>query len=331
MNSFVFTCGDTNGIGPEIVIKTLNGITSRKSSDKFYFICPGNIFEKTIRDVHPTFRYEIVDDLLHKPFSGVAVINSGYARQSIGKPTITSGKSSVKSLRMSYELLKSKRADAVITAPISKIAIRSAGINFRGQTGMYAEWTNTKKYAMTFLSKKICVALLTIHNSLKDIPNLLKTKNLKSIIDVLIHTLIYDLRISKPKISVLGLNPHAGENGIIGSEDMNIIAPVIKEYKKKIWIEGPFSPDAFFARRLYENYDMILGMYHDQVLIPFKLLNSEGGVNYTAGLPIVRTSPDHGVAYDIAGTNLADESSMVQAYFYAQRIVKNRKKASAGK
>jgi 4-hydroxythreonine-4-phosphate dehydrogenase len=326
MNKFVFTCGDINGIGPEIVIKSLNQITRYKTPHKFYFICPSNIFQAATLHIKPTFKYEIVNPKDEDSSAVVTVINSGMAKQSLGKPTITSGKASYKSLVLSYDLLIRGHADAVITAPISKTAIKMAGINFIGQTEMFAKWSNTKIYAMTFLSKKMCTALFTIHNPLQDIPKLLNFKKLDALAKVIISTLRIDLQVQNPKIAVLGLNPHAGENGIIGKEEIDIILPVIKKYEKSVSIEGPFSSDAFFGSKTYKNYDMIIGMYHDQVLIPFKLLNFGGGVNYTAGLPIIRTSPDHGVAYDIAGKFIADESSILQAFKYAKRIVNNRKK-----
>ncbi len=328
MNKFVFTCGDVNGIGPEIVIKTLNQITRYKTPRKFYFICPSNIFKSVTLRIKPTFKYEIVNQKDHDSSASVTVINSGTAKQSIGKPTITSGKASYKSLVLSYELLRRGDADAVITAPISKTATKMAGINFSGQTEMFAKWSNTKNYAMTFLSKKMCAALFTIHNPLQDVAKLLNFKKLDTLVEVIISTLIIDLQVFKPKIAVLGLNPHAGENGIIGKEEIDIISPVIKKHAKSVSIEGPFSSDAFFGSKVYKNYDMIIGMYHDQVLIPFKLLNFGGGVNYTAGLPIVRTSPDHGVAYDIAGKFIADESGILQAFKYAKRRVNNRKRKS---
>jgi 4-hydroxythreonine-4-phosphate dehydrogenase len=300
MNKFVFTCGDINGIGPEIVIKTLNQITHYKTPHKFYFICPTNIFQTVALRIKPTFKYEIVNQKDHDSSAIVTVIDSGTTKQSIGKPTINSGKASYKSLLLSYELIRRGDADAVITAPISKTAIKMAGINFSGQTEMFAKWSNTNNYAMTFLSKKMCAALVTIHNPLEDVLKSLKFKKLDTLVEVIISTLKIDLRVLNPKIAVLGLNPHAGENGIIGKEEIDIISPVIKKYAKSVSIEGPFSSDAFFGSKTYKNYDMIIGMYHDQVLIPFKLLNFGGGVNYTAGLPIIRTSPDHGVAYDIA-------------------------------
>ena len=328
MNKFVFTCGDINGIGPEIVIKALNRITRQKTSDKYFFICPLNIFETATLSIKPTFTYEIENQKNQDSSASVTLINPGTSKQSIGKPTITSGKAAFKSLVLSYDLLEKGEADAVITAPISKTAIKIAGINFSGQTEMFARWTNTKKYAMSFLSKKMCAALFTIHYPIKDVSKLFNFNKLSTLVEVIIKTLKFDLEILEPKIAVLGLNPHAGENGIMGKEEIDIILPVIQKYSKSVEIEGPFSSDAFFGSKAYKKYDMIIGMYHDQILIPFKLLNFRSGVNYTAGLPIVRTSPDHGVAYDIAGKFISDESSILQAFKYAKRIVNNRKKIS---
>jgi len=178
---------------------------------------------------------------------------------------------------------------------------------------------------MTFLSAKLRVGLYTIHIPLKDVPNSLKSNQLKIKLEIVTSTLIKDLGILKPKIAVLGLNPHAGENGIIGKEEKTLIEPVLKQKIFKGIVDGPFSSDAFFANRRFNNYDMVFGLYHDQVLIPFKYINAGKGVNFSAGLPIIRTSPDHGVAYDIAGKGIADESSMIEAHKYAEIILKHRK------
>jgi 4-hydroxythreonine-4-phosphate dehydrogenase len=326
MKSFVFTCGDINGIGPEVAIKTLNKLSKRRSKNNYYFLCPINIFEHTAKKISPEFSYEIFNDIVKTASSNVKIINIGNVRQNLGKPTIASGKISYKSLQTAFRMLQSKVADGVITAPISKTAIKMANIKFAGHTEMLANWCNTENYVMTFLSKQICIALCTIHYPLKKVSNLLDKKNLENIFKVLDYTLRFDLNISNPKIAVLGLNPHSGENGLIGKEEKEIISPAIKTCSRELLIEGPFPSDAFFARKLYQEFDIVVGMYHDQALIPFKLLNPKGGVNYTAGLPIVRTSPDHGVAYDIAGNYVADESSMIEAFSYAEKIINNRKK-----
>jgi len=330
MNRFVITCGDINGIGPEIVVKSLNRLTLRKRKNKYYFICPQNIFQKSIKQVKPEFDFEIIfPNEADESLSKVSVIKLPDCREKTGYPTKFSGLASYQALQSSFSFLKSKIADAVITAPVSKTALNMAGIKFPGQTEMFANWSGTKEYVMTFLSNQLNVALQTIHIPLKNVHKFLNGKGLEATFNVLIRTLKRDLAIKYPRIALLGLNPHAGENGLIGTEEEKIVKPAIKKYFRKIVIDGPFPADAFFAKKLFTNYNFVLGMYHDQVLIPFKYLNSGFGVNYTAGLPIVRTSPDHGVAYDIAGKNVADEKSMLQAVRYAEIIVNNRRRFGA--
>jgi len=330
MNRFVITCGDINGIGPEIVVKSLNRLTLRRKKAKYYFICPQNIFQKTIEQVKPEFNFEIIppNEADESPLK-VSVIKLPKCSEKTGYPTKSSGLASYKSLETSFSFLKSNIADAVITAPVSKTALHLAGIKFPGQTEMFAKWSGCKEYVMTFLSKRLNVALQTIHIPLKNVHKSLNQKKIEAAFNVIIKTLKKDLAIKSPRIALLGLNPHAGENGLIGTEEEKIIKPVIKKYSNKIAIDGPYPADAFFAKKLFTNYSFVLGMYHDQVLIPFKYLNSGFGVNYTAGLPIVRTSPDHGVAYDIAGKNIADEKSLLQAVKYAEIIVNNRKRFGA--
>ena len=325
MNKFIFTCGDTNGIGPEIVVKALNKICPG-SENTFIFICPENIFIETAKSVHAYFDFKIKNKLNEPEPGVVTVLNIKNPELLPGKPTKASGKAAFKAIKISSELLIKGKADAVVTAPISKTAIKLAGFNYPGHTEMYASWTKTKNFVMVFFSKEINAALLTIHEPVKNISKLLSAKNIKNKIDVVVKMLLNDMNIENPKIAVLGLNPHAGEEGLIGLEEKKIITPVIKESIYSEYLSGPFSPDAFFGRSLYKNYDMVLGMYHDQVLIPFKLLSFSSGVNYTAGLPIVRTSPDHGVAYDISGKNAADETSILEAFYMAEKIVNNRKK-----
>ena len=190
---------------------------------------------------------------------------------------------------------------------------------------MYAEWSGAKNFIMVFTSKELNAAIITIHEPIKKVAKLISAKNIKKKLEVVVNMLVNDFGIPDPKIAILGLNPHAGEDGVIGNEEVKIISPLIKESSYSKYLSGPFSPDAFFGTRNYKNFDLVLGMYHDQVLIPFKLLSFSSGVNYTAGLPIVRTSPDHGVAYDIAGKNIADESSILEAFYLAEKIVNNRK------
>jgi 4-hydroxythreonine-4-phosphate dehydrogenase len=328
MKRFVFTCGDINGIGPEITIKAINKISSLHKATKFILIIPENVFRATSGFVKPRFSYQLIKDpgCIDSESHQVCIYATKSYKQNIGKPTLSSGEAANSALKKSFEFLKECRADAVITAPVSKTALKLAGINYPGQTEMYADWCGVSNFVMTFLSKPLKVALYSIHIPLKEVSKLLNLKALSAKLDTLISMLKIDLGINNPKIAVLGLNPHAGESGIIGSEEREIIEPFIKQKKYKGNVEGPFSSDAFFANRRFRDYDLVLGLYHDQVLIPFKYINAGKGVNYSAGLPIIRTSPDHGTAYDIAGKGIADESSMIEAFKYAEIILKNRKK-----
>ena len=325
MSKILFTCGDVNGIGPEIIIKTLNSIT-RKSSNKFYVICPYKTFFETSKIVKPEFDFLFSDKFSDTEKGIVSVITLKDISRKYGYPTKVSGKTAFNAIKLATELTNKEYIDAIITAPISKTAFKMAGVKFPGHTEMLAEYSNTKNFVMMFLSPKMKASLVSIHEPVKKVTGLIKEKRLHITFDVVIQSLKIDFNIDIPQIAVLGLNPHAGENGSIGEEEEKILKPAIRNYRFKRFLSGPFSPDAFFANRLYKNFDMVIGMYHDQVLIPFKLLNFGGGVNYTAGLPIIRTSPDHGVAYDIAGKNLANPSSMIQAYKYAVKIIKDRKK-----
>lgn len=330
MKKFAFTCGDINGIGPEITIKALNKIVPNNKQSQFILIIPENVFEITSKLVKPRFEYVIQDSLnLDTALTTRVIIYLLKPhKQTLGKNTAHSGKAAYMALKKSYEMLKDSAVDAVVTAPVSKTALRMAGVNYPGQTEMFADWCETENFVMTFLSNKIRVGLYSIHIPLKKVSNSLNIKELKDKLKILIIMLKRDLGLKNPKIAVLGLNPHAGENGIIGEEEKKIILPAIRQLKGKFFVVGPFSSDAFFAKRMYKKYDMIFGLYHDQVLIPFKFMNAGKGVNFSAGLPIIRTSPDHGVAYDIAGKGVADETSMIEAFNYAKLILKNRRATS---
>jgi len=324
MIKLAFTCGDINGIGPEIIIKTINTVTSISEKKIIVFI-PKNVFEKTIELIKPEFEFEITNKEHISGNKKVIIYDIGNFKQSIGKPTSQSGKAAFKSINEAFNFVIAKKVDGIITAPISKLSFNLAKINFPGHTELFAEFTRTKNFMMTFLSDKMICGLVTIHHPIKKISKLITQKKLRQSIEILYNTLKNDLGKENPKIAVLGLNPHAGEEGLIGDEELEIIKPVIKSYSKKN-VEGPFVPDAFFGLHKYESYDAVLGMYHDQVLIPFKMMNFNLGVNYTAGLPIVRTSPDHGTAFDIAGYGIANPSSMIEAVKWAELIIRKRMK-----
>lgn len=326
MNTIVFTCGDINGIGPEICIKTINQIYPSRDK-KIIFICPANVFENTSLTERPSFSYRITKDELPSKIDNefVTIIDIGNQVQSIGKPTKESGKASYAALQKAHQLLKQKYADAMITAPVSKSAMKLARINLPGQTEILAGLSNSKKFMMMFLSDGLICGLSTIHEPIANVHRSLKVASVKLSLEILNSTLSVDLGIESPRIAVLGLNPHAGEEGNIGKEEITVIKPALKACKN-ILADGPFSPDAFFGTKKYKDYDAVLGMYHDQVLIPFKLLNFNSGVNFTAGLPIIRTSPDHGTGYDIAGKGSADPHSMLEAVSWTEKIILNRRK-----
>jgi 4-hydroxythreonine-4-phosphate dehydrogenase len=324
-NRFIFTCGDINGIGPEIVIKSLNRL-SRKKGHQLIFICPSNVFEATAKLVKPEFKFGKIKSLNDTNVENIILFDTGTFKLNPGKPTRSSGRASYLSLEIAGDLLKNNYTDALITAPVSKEALNLGGFKFPGHTEMLANWFDTDKFVMMFLSRKIKAALATIHEPVSAVPRLITKKKLKVVVDVVIKSLQKDFNIESPKIGITGLNPHAGESGIIGDEEEKIIKPFIRYYNQNQYLYGPFPADAYWGNKIYGKFDLTLGMYHDQVLIPFKLLNFSKGVNYTAGLPIVRTSPDHGTAYDIAGKNLANENSMLEAFNFAEIILKNRKR-----
>ncbi|MHB8905993.1 MAG: 4-hydroxythreonine-4-phosphate dehydrogenase PdxA [Melioribacteraceae bacterium] len=324
MRTLAFTCGDINGIGPEICIKAINKIY-QPAERKIVLFCPANVFENASQ---VSFNYQIVNEynLSNINPECVTVVDIGKFKQNVGNPSRDSGKAALLSIKSAFNLVQSKGADAIITAPSSKTAFKLAEVKYPGQTELLAELSHTKKYLMMFLSDQFICGLATIHEPIKKVSKLLTKQLVKSSLKVLHQTLMRDLGNKNPKIAVLALNPHAGENGKMGREEIDSIMPAIKSFKNN-FVEGPFVPDAFFANQLYKVYDAVLGMYHDQVLIPFKMMNFNSGVNFTAGLPIIRTSPDHGTAYDIAGKGVADPSSMIDAVKWAEKIISNRRKS----
>jgi 4-hydroxythreonine-4-phosphate dehydrogenase len=329
MTRVVFTCGDVNGIGPEIAVKAFKKIFKSKNTNQIIFVCAKNVFEHYHKLTAATFKYKIVNKQSSFSISYLNLVALPDTKIKFGYPSKSSGKIAFQSIMKSLDFIDRKSADVLVTAPISKEAFSFAGLDFPGHTELLAQHENNNNFTMLFLSEKINAGLLTIHSPISKIPKLIKKEKIVKAIELLNLTAKQDLGINNPKIAVLGLNPHAGENGIIGNEEIEVISPAIKSLQKKINVAGPFVPDAFWGNKTYKKFDMILGMYHDQVLIPFKLLNFNSGVNFTAGLKLIRTSPDHGTAYDIAGLNKADESSLMQSYKYAIKIFQNRNKSVA--
>jgi 4-hydroxythreonine-4-phosphate dehydrogenase len=322
------TIGDINGIGPEVIIKALRD--NRILQDCIPIIYGStktlSYHKKAINDEE--FVYQTCKDASEANPKKINVVNVWQEEINfqLGKVSETGGKYAFLSLEKAVEDLASNKIDVLVTAPISKEAIIKAGFKFPGHTEYLANYSNEEEALMLMVADNLKVALVTTHLPLKDVAaNLSKEKIVKKI-KMLENSLKKDFGIIRPKIAVFGLNPHAGESGKMGDEEQNIIIPAIQQAKSEnILAFGPFPADSFFGSASLKQFDGILAMYHDQGLTAFKALAFEDGVNYTAGLPIVRTSPDHGTAFDIVGENKANEQSMRSAIYLAIDIFKNRK------
>jgi len=321
------TLGDINGIGPEIILKTLsdNRILQQLTPVIFGSSKTLSYYRKTFNMLDFNFVQRRNDEVVIDKKVNVFNCWEDAVDISVGNVTPEGGNCSRLAIIAATKALKDKFVDAVVTAPINKSNIYSEEFKFKGHTSYFASHFNNGDNLMMMVSETLKVGLVTDHIPLKDVASHITKESLQSKINVFENSLRTDFGISKPKIAVLGLNPHAGEEGLLGGEEKDTITPVIEEYRNKgMLIYGPYPSDGFFGNSTYKNYDGVLGMYHDQVLIPFKCLSFDTGVNYTAGIKIVRTSPDHGTANSIAGKNVASEQSFREALFLAQRILKNR-------
>lgn len=322
-----FTCGDLNGIGIELIIKTLsdNRILDQCAPVIFASNKSINFYRKSLPEIN--FTYQSIKDLSKINYKQLSVFNCWEEEVAInaGQLNDTGGKYARISLQFAARALKEGQIHGLITAPLHKKNIQSPDFNFTGHTPYLKHAFNLDDVLMLMVATNLRVALVTEHVPVKDIASNISTETIVSKLNILNKSLQKDFGIEKPKIAVLGLNPHAGDEGLLGNEEQTIIKPAIKEAKDKgMFVFGAFSADAFFARRQYEVFDAVLAMYHDQGLIPFKSLAISEGVNFTAGLPVVRTSPDHGTAFDIAGKGKADSSSFLAAIFECVDIIKRR-------
>lgn len=320
------SCGDINGIGPEVVIKALSDQRIAEACTPVIFGSGKliNFYRKSVPDAH--FNYNIIKDFTKLHHKQVHVYSCWEEDVSItpGQLNDTGGKYAVSSLKASIQALKEGHIHGLVTAPIHKKNVQSAEFNYTGHTPFLRDASGVKDVLMVLYSSNIKVALVTEHVPVKEITQYITRDNILSKLNLLHHSLRKDFGIDKPKIAVLGLNPHAGDEGLLGSEEEAIIKPAIKEAKQNMLVYGPYSADAFFARSSYLQFDAVLAMYHDQGLIPLKSIAAGEGVNYTAGMPFVRTSPDHGTAFDIAGKNIADPTSFISALFECIDIIRRR-------
>ena len=324
------THGDINGIGYEVLLKTL-------SDTRIVELCTPVVYgsakiaafyRKNIDiPAFKLFQIENADDAAEDQINIINIVPED-CKVEPGQATETAGKAAIAALERATADLRGGLIDVLVTAPINKKTIHSEEFSFPGHTEYLQERIGEGKEAMMIMcSDSLRVALVTIHDAIAEVAPSISAKAVLDKILAFNRSLTEDCGIHAPRIAVLGLNPHAGDAGVIGSEEDEIITPAIAEAsKRKVLAFGPYPADGFFGSGAYRKFDGILAMYHDQGLIPFKLLAAENGVNFTAGLPYVRTSPDHGTAYDIAGQGVADEQSMREAIYAAIDIYRNRQR-----
>jgi 4-hydroxythreonine-4-phosphate dehydrogenase len=328
------TLGDLNGVGPEVVIKALaDNRLLNLITPVIYGSARAISFYKKQLNIEE-FNYSQVRNKGQFTAKTINVVNSWEDTVEItpGKASKETGKAALIALKQACEELKEGLIDALVTAPIDKLSIHSEEFPFKGHTEFLTTYFGATESLMFMVSNTLRVGLVTEHIPVKDVAAAISKEKIEAKLRLMEQSLRKDFGIAKPKIAVLGLNPHAGDGGLIGQEDELIIKPVVNDQRNKgKLVYGPFPADGFFASGQYAKYDAVLAMYHDQGLIPFKSIAFDEGINFTAGLPIVRTSPDHGTGYTIAGKNQASESSLREAIYRAHDIFKHRFEPSTEK
>lgn len=321
------TIGDYNGIGPELIVRVLQ-------QDQVYAYCTPvvyaspeilHFYTELLNLNQLSFQLVKNADDIKEGMLNIRVPSEEIQSIEPGTSSAESGAYAVSALKLAVDDVKSGIIHNILTAPINKHTSKEAGLGFNGHTDFLAQ-SFESDVLMILLDDDLRVAMVSGHNALDQVTENITEERILEALEKLRDSLIFDFNIESPKIAVLGLNPHLGDQGEMGSEDQEIIAPAIDKARNEMNISafGPFPPDGFFGAGNEKDFDAVLGMYHDQVLIPFKQKSFEDGVNFTAGLPIVRTSPDHGTAFDIAGENKASLSSFVNALYLINRIHRNR-------
>lgn len=320
------SCGDPNGIGIEVILKTLEDSRILKSFTPIIF-CNNKLLSEQMNSLSIKLDYVKISSSKKIVSGKINVINvwDHFFETDYGNPTADSGKVSYLSLKASVESLKSNDIDVLVTAPINKNNIQNKEFEFPGHTDFLARELDGNSL-MFMITENLKIGLLTDHIPLKSVYSQITEERIQQKISLINSSLKQDFGITKPKIAILSIDPHVGDGGVIGSDDDEILKPTLVEMSKSgDLIFGPFSSDSFFGSDQYKKYDAVLAIYHDQGLIPFKTISFGEGVNYTAGLKKIRTSPDHGTGYDIAGKGIADHNSFKNAIFSALDILKNRK------
>ncbi len=322
------THGDVNGIGYEVIIKAF---AQKEMLESFTPVVYGSskvasYHRKTLGVSDVNFNLVRSADLANPNRLNIVNITEQEVHIDLGKSTRVAGEMASMALDMAVEDYKGKHIDAIVTAPINKRNIQSENFKYPGHTEYFADKFDGKDILMLMVSDNLRIGMVTGHMPLKDVSAAITPEGICSKIHVLNHSLQRDMGIPRPKIAVLSLNPHAGDNGLLGLEDQEVVAPAVMNcFDEGILVYGPYPADGFFGSGQFAHFDGVLAMYHDQGLIAFKSLSFENGVNFTAGIDLVRTSPAHGTAYEIAGKNEASANSMRQALNLAADIVKNRR------
>lgn len=321
------THGDINGIGYEVIIKAL-------ADTKMMEVCTPIVYGLAkVATFHRKainlgdFSFQFIKDADQAVNKKPNLINlqDTEVKIELGNSTTIAGNLAELSLRAATKDLKNNKINAIVTAPINKENIQSEKFKFSGHTEYFSNEFSSSNSLMMMVDDLLKVAFVSNHTPVKKVVAEITTQKIVDKLTILHQSLIQDFLCTNPTIAVLALNPHAGDNGLLGKEEQEIIIPAIQQATdKKMNVFGPFPADGFFASGKYKKFSAVLAMYHDQGMIPFKLLAGETGVNYTAGLPIVRTSPAHGTAYDIAGKNVAIAQSMRNAIYLAVDILRNR-------
>ena len=321
------THGDTNGIGYEVIFKTFAEPAMLELCTPIIYGSPKvAAYHRNALGIQANFTIINSAEDAHNGKLNLLTTFDEEVKVELGSPSADAGTASLKALERAVDDYKKGLFDVLVTAPINKKNIQGDGFNFCGHTEYLEQRLGDgKKSLMILLNDMMRIALVTTHLPVKDVAQAVTKERIVEKTTIFNESLKRDFRISNPRIAVLALNPHAGDGGLLGSEEQDVIVPAVKELSDNgVRAFGPYAADGFFAHGSYTAFDGVLAMYHDQGLAPFKALDCGDGVNFTAGLPVVRTSPDHGTAYDIAGKNVADESSFRQAVYQAIDVFRNR-------
>ncbi|MFB6305699.1 MAG: 4-hydroxythreonine-4-phosphate dehydrogenase PdxA, partial [Flavobacteriales bacterium] len=318
---------DLNGVGLEVIIKTfMDKRVLEDFTPVIYASSKVLAYHRKALDIK-NFNYETINDATEAKMNKVNLINcwDEEVKMNLGKRTEEGGKYAIKSLESATNDIASNKLDLLVTAPLDKYSVEAAGFNYPGQTEYLTQYANLEDSLMMMVYERLRVGLVTSHIPLNKVTREITTEKILSRARIMEKSLRMDFGLEKPKIAILNIDPHCGDKGMIGNMDKEKVTPAVEQLQaENLMVLGPYSSDGFFGSGNYRNFDGVLSMYHDQGLTPFKTISFDAGVNYTAGLPIVRTSPDHGTGFDIAGKNVASERSFRNAVFIAKDILLKR-------